>query len=777
MPGEGEDELHSQLRAAFEEEEKERLRAIGRHLLELENGSDAERADWLLAELFREAHSLKGAARVVSLEGVERLTHCLETLFARAQTREAPLTAETFDAVHQAVDAIGILIAEAGAGEPGGIDVAAVCAALASAAEAPASSPPPVPPGEATGAPAPGPVSPARRARARREVAPTPLAPEAQTEPRTRTSRRAGEQTIRVATAKLDSLMAQAGELTAVRLGAERHVTEVRSLLEDVAGWEAEWHRGRSRGRARHSATNGAGAHGEARGLRSLLERSEAQLSETRGRLSELSRSLAEDNRRMAQLAAGLHESVQRARLLPLSTVFDTFPRMVRELLRTQGKEGTVAVRGGEIEVDRAILEQIRDPVTHLLRNCVDHGLEAPEERLRAGKPREGTITLAAARWGSGVLLEVADDGAGIDPARVCARAVEKGLLTTGAARTASDREALSYIFSPGFSTRALVTDLSGRGVGLDVVRETVERLHGSVEVESRPGEGTRFSLTLPATITLTPCLLVRVADQTFALPAASVERILRLRPGEIELADGREAFRLDGFPLPLARLENVLALEPTTPAAEGAARGRPAVILRLGERRVAFLVDAVTGAHDLAIKSLPPPILRPRHTIGAAILATAEPVLVLSVADLVRSAGSSSLRPAEASRLAPEPKTPVILVADDSVTTRTLEKSILEAVGYEVRVAADGEAAWSALRREACDLLVADVKMPQLDGFELTKRIRADEALKNLPVVLVTSLESRADRERGALVGADAYIVKGAFDQEHLLETIRRLI
>jgi two-component system chemotaxis sensor kinase CheA len=382
---------------------------------------------------------------------------------------------------------------------------------------------------------------------------------------------------------------------------------------------------------------------------------------------------------------------------------------------------------------------------------------------------------LVAAVQREGVLqVEVADDGGGIDPARVRARALERGLLAPDAAERAGDREVLDLVFSSGFSTAARVTGISGRGVGLDVVREHVERLHGTITLDTEVGRGTRFLLELPLTVATTLCLLVGAAGRPFGLPATSVMRIERVRPEELGWAGGQRVVPVDGRPVPLVPAAALLGLG-QQPAAEAGT----VVVVGSAERRTALAVESLLGVQEVVIKPLPRPFVRVPGTAGAATLASGQVVMILNAADLTRPGGARTTAAAAPPPPAgdPPPAQASVLVVDDSAVTRTLEKGILEAAGYRVRVAPDGVAALELLRREPCDLVVTDVEMPRMDGFDLTAQVRADERLRDLPVVLVTSLDSDDDRRRGVEVGADAYIVKGAFDQDRLLETIGRLI
>ena len=458
--------------------------------------------------------------------------------------------------------------------------------------------------------------------------------------------------------------------------------------------------------------------------------------------------------------------------MLPVATMLDAFPRMVHDIAREQGKEVAFVISGAETEVDRFLLEQLTAPLTHIVRNSVGHGVEDPNDRSLSGKRRQATVTISASQYGGTLAIDVSDDGAGIDADRVRASAVDGGLIGREAAEAMGDRDAVGLIFRSGFTTAPIISDLSGRGVGLDVVRESIEQLHGTIDVDTRPGTGTRFSLRLPLSVSTTQCLLVRVAAQSFALPTTSVIRIMRVAPTAIDRIEGREVVRSEGRIVPLARLAAILDI--SEPEATDAPGPYPAILIGSADRVTAFLVDELIGLQDLVTKALPPPFVRVRHLSGCTVLGTGDVVPILNAPDLVRTAS-----PRQQADVPPpaEPSVGVILVAEDSQTTRTLMTSILETAGYEVRAAQDGEEAWKLVGGGGIDLVVADVEMPHIGGFELTTRIRADDRIRHLPVILVTARDSRKDLDRGVEVGANAYFSKNSFEQGRLLDTIQRLL
>ncbi|MBI3995585.1 MAG: response regulator, partial [Nitrospirae bacterium] len=451
----------------------------------------------------------------------------------------------------------------------------------------------------------------------------------------------------------------------------------------------------------------------------------------------------------------------------------------VRDLSRDRGKELELVIEGAEIEIDRRILEEIKDPLIHLVRNSIDHGIEKPAERGQKRKSPRGTVAIAISQKdGSKVEILITDDGAGIDAAKVRSAAQKLNLISPEEAERLGDRETMGLIFQSGLSTSPIITDLSGRGLGLAIVREKVEKLGGLVTVETRPDAGTTFRMILPITLATFRGLLVRVHDHLFAIRTTHLELVGRVNKEEIKTVENRETIRLNGRAVSLVRLGDLLELP---------GKGTPGdspddlqfVILSLAEKRMAFLVDEILSEQEVLVKSLGPQLSRVRNVAGATILGTGKVVPILNVHDLLKSAVKNASVPVKvpATVEAGKQKGKTILVAEDSITARTLLKNILETAGYRVKTAVDGVEAFTALRTEAFDLAVSDVDMPRMNGFDLTAKVRADKKLSDLPVVLVTALESREDRERGIDVGANAYIVKSSFDQSNLLEVIRRLV
>jgi two-component system chemotaxis sensor kinase CheA len=558
----------------------------------------------------------------------------------------------------------------------------------------------------------------------------------------------------------------EAEEMVAVKLGAHERASDLGVLAGRFEAWRKEWSRIQPRARALRR-----GGDSE---LVNFLDWNHGYVRALEESVAALRRTAEQERLLVGKLVDDLLENSKKLLMLPMHTLSPLLAKVVRDLCHDQGKEAELTIRGGEVTVDKRILEELKDPLIHLLRNCVDHGIERPEARALAGKARRAAITLAVAPInGNQVEVSISDDGAGVDVTQVKQVAARRGLA---AAEQLDDTEALALVFETDLSTSPMITQVSGRGLGLAIVREKTERLGGRVAIDSRRGVGTRIRMTVPVTLSTFRGVLVKAAQRAFIAPTAQVERVLRFRPQDVQTVEGRPTLALNGRAIALVDLAEVLQLPPA-PSDTAAPQASAALVLHAGDQRVAFVVAAVIDEREVLVKQFPKPLSRVRNIAGATILGSGEVVPILNVHDLLKSARSASGIPrTPAPAQSPARPRKRILVAEDSVTSRMLLRGILESAGYEVKTAVDGIEAFTALRLEPFDLVVSDVEMPRMNGFDLTARIRAERRLADTPVVLVTALESREDRERGIDVGADAYLVKSSFDQGNLLEALRRL-
>jgi two-component system chemotaxis sensor kinase CheA len=472
-------------------------------------------------------------------------------------------------------------------------------------------------------------------------------------------------------------------------------------------------------------------------------------------------------------LASQLRIDVWQARLTPAESVFDGFGNMVRSLARTENKEIRFRTIGLDTEADREVLQSLRDPVMHLLRNAVSHGIESPLERQEAGKPPAGQVTLSLEAAAGRLTVRVSDDGRGIDFGRVAGEARRRGLLSEQAPAAEQDEILRQIIFAPGFSTAAAVSEIAGRGMGLSVVDQSVRRLQGEIETLSEPGGGTAVVIHAPLSVLMQRVLLVTAAGRVYAIPLRSVERAGRGSPDLMETVANQLYVRLNGEPVRAVSLAALLGL-----AQSAAGHDAPFLIVRNGAKRVAFFVDELLEEREALVKDLNIPETHGTLAAGGVLLENRTVAVALNVPKLLRA--SESAAPAGPPQPAPgalEKRKHRILLADDSITTRALERSILEVHGYEVLAAVDGVEALQMLRSQGADLVISDVQMPRLDGFGLLLAIKSEERLAGIPVIILTSMETPKEQERGLALGADAYIMKRKFDQRELLETIRQIL
>jgi len=785
------EKLIQRLMASFLEELGDHVRALNRDLLALEKNPEGEGRGDLLQTLFRTAHTMKSAARAVSVRRVEAAAHQLEDVLGAARDGQLPLGPKLFELLFEVADAmedarnrlsqkqtltdapLSKLMSRLQAAAQGKLaeTPAAEHREPAQAVETPLPDTsselpePSTPPPEVSPADAASQVAEAGAA----EVAAAEVDEPAPTSP---------GGSVRVAAERLDALVARSGELLIALRRLEGWDEALQDLQELARRCTSRWRSlagpfvelSEDQG---FQERDGPALKSDARplGARALEPLSE-DLTRLRNDVERLVAGLAADRRALAGAAGPLDEEVRGTRMVPFREACQGLQRTVRDFEKAEGKRAHLALEGTEVEMDRGILEALKDPLLHLVRNAVGHGVEPPEERKAAGKPDRGRISVSAALRGSQVEVVVEDDGRGFDMDAIRAAARQKELP-----EPEDDKELARLAFLPGISTARMITDLAGRGVGLDVVKTRVEELHGTIDVVSGSGRGARFTLVVPLTLTMARVLLVTAGGQVFALTDTNVRYVLRVGPEHLRTVEGREVLSLDEGPVPVASLARTLGLAEREPATTR--RRMPLVVVETGGQRTAFTVEEFLDEQEVMVKSLGSRLKRVRNVAGATILPTGRIALILNAADLIRTAQD---RPSAQTLSGALTETPAeekkhLLLVEDSLTTRSLEKMILEGAGFRVSTAVDGERAWRMLQESGADLVVSDVEMPAMDGFGLTRNIRGSERFRDLPVILVTGRDRKEDKARGLEVGADAYLVKSAFDQTGLLETIRQLL
>jgi two-component system chemotaxis sensor kinase CheA len=746
-------EIRQKLAAIFQGEHAEHLDHI-RSILALldltssENGVELKgRAE--IDEAFRRAHSLKGAARAVDLDAVEGLASGLETLFSRVRDGSLRLDRQMIRVIHQALDASAECVEafrenripeEQAIARRAIDDLLGIHAAESESPEAEA------------GAGAPKSNAPHKDS----ELQP---ARPASAEPRA--------EMVRLPAENLDRLVRSTGQILTESLRQESVTGELDSLNCQIVEMDAECARFRKASAAfRWRLANQPEYALVTRHMAFIEQRVRALAAQSRSARLRQQRSAWNTKRSAEQLQRDLWA----ARMAPAEDLLEGFRKMVRDLARQEKKEIDFRTSGSGVRADRIVLQALKDPVMHLLRNAVSHGIETPEERTGKGKPRVGSLILRLDSQRGRLILEVEDDGRGVDLKQVAS------VLSQAEPGEHSAEDLEQAIFRPGFSTSATVDRLSGRGMGLSVVYETVHRLQGDVNLRPKAGPGASFLLSVPLSVSTSHLLLLSAAGQTFGIPTHGIERLYSVPLDRVETLEGKPVVNLDGQAVPLYGLTHLLRIGEASPTLPNAVL--PVMVLKSGGRRFAIWVDEFLSERDALIQDLGMPCPSTGNISGGALLREGTAFVVLNPAGLVASCMPSAAAPIP--RIAKpqvEKKSPGILVVDDSITSRSLERSILEAHGYRVRVAVDGLEALELLRIELADLIITDIQMPRMNGFELVEALKADSRLNRIPVIIVSSLERAEDQERGLLLGADAYVVKRKFDQTELLNAIQQMI
>lgn len=675
----------------FLKEAEEHLGSLQKRLLVLEKEPENK---VLIHDLLRNAHTLKGSARMLGFEDISQIAHRMEDFLKEMEDGERAVDSKGVDLLLQGTDAISRMTAAMAKGEESPINLESFLQAFEH--------------GEST-------------ADAIKE----------------NQSQEAGTQidTVRASVKTLDTLVNLLGELIINKKRFEDKTLDLKELCRSA---------------------------GESVPL---------------DRVKEFHRNLEEDVLYLGFIIQELHAEAMALRMLPLKTITDGYVRMVRDLSKSQGKEIDFQIIGDHIEVDRMLLENLKPMFLHMLTNAVDHGIELPDERIARGKPATGKITLTARHEGNSVVVEIRDDGAGMDPHKIKQTALRRGVIDKEEAEMLRDDEALYLTLRQGFSTSEIVTDISGRGVGMDVVKMNIEKVKGNLVLKSEVGVYTEVLLQLPLTLAVIDALIVSCSDQQYAIPLSFVQETVKIRAEDISTVAGKDVITVRSTTVPLMSLASILGLPEQKSLIAGGKVS--AVILKQRDQTVACIIDRNNGTSEIVVKGLGGQLKRVRHTFGATILGDGNPALILDVPDIFST--SEGLSTVGLRRKIHESQAHVsrgtVLVVDDSITTRTMEKSILVAHGYNVTIAVSAEDALEKVAAASFDLIISDVEMPGLNGFELTAQLRSMDEYRDVPVIIVSSLSKDEHKRKAIEAGAQAYIVKGAFEQGTLLDTVESLI
>lgn len=696
----------------FIDEARDLLRYLGEGVKNLEQG---QRDAELINSLFRSAHTIKGSSRMLKLQSIAETAHSLEELLSALREQKIDINQQIIDAFYQAVDCLTDMVEHlAATQEPESLPPAppALCDALLALASGETRAPP--------------------------QVQPVNLADETSAPAKKAQPALGSSDSVRLRLESLESLSKLISEVTASHAG-------LRELVRDAQALKLNW----------ESAQDAA-------------------LSKQR--FDALFNNLKEMVGSQEALIYSLHDQALNLRMLPLRQVFEPVAKHIREVGRMLGKQVTSQISGEDIELDRNIIEQLSEPMVHLLRNAIDHGIEDPEIRLNQGKPAAGLVKLSAWQDGGWVVIELADDGAGLSLDRIRQKLTQQQLLSADELANMSEQELINQVFLPGFTTTSMITEMSGRGVGLDVVkRKIVNDLQGLIDVRSQAGLGASFTLRLPVSLAMLRVLLVETAGHTLAFSAQYIVELTRITPEQVlEVAD-RNVFVLRNEFVPIFELHQLISLPNLADTPGQISKKLLLLVVRVQHEKIALVIDRLIDEHDLIINTLPEHLAHNRLISGMVNHGYQQLVSLVHVPRLLELARKKHQKTGETSIKSITQQH--LLVVDDSLNTREIERDVLEAWGYQVTLAEDGLDGLNKARNGDFDAIITDVEMPFMDGFTLTTHLREHERYKNRPIIIITSREKDSDRRRGIEVGADAYIVKGSFDQNNLVDTIRALL
>ena len=762
------EEFLRELLADFMIEAAEHRQTIITGLLELEKDHDKENRQDLVEVTFREIHSLKGAARAVNLIDIERLCQGMESVFSLLKQKSISVSQLFFDAIYAAIDLLDQYLADLSANRKTVKaevlvnvlkDVQALCKGSDTGIK---TSKEPSDFGQYV--PVKSVVTPATTYKPvefkdTAEVD-NPSNPDAPSQPAGIVSQLTEQNAtlidiggskdfVRISTSKLTELLIQAEEL----------ITSKSMIGYDLR----ELNRIGQQARNKHKGFNGK----------------DNQINTISDDIQVLAKNMDQHYRIFSRTIDDLLFNIKNVLLLPFSNGLDWLPKFVRDLSKDLKKEVSFTIQGEEMEIDRRILEKIKDPLIHLFRNCIDHGIETPEQRLKNHKSPTGNLSFIITQENNReVTLTIKDDGAGINREKVVQAAIKAGIITQENVQNMSDDDIYSLIFQSGVSTSPFITDLSGHGLGLAIVAETVTMLGGSISVEALESKGTTFTIMLPITLLTFRGILIRIGEHHFVVPTKSVERVLRIKSSDIKTIENKETVNINGLIIGITWLSKVLELSSKN-VRTNKNEIFHALIINAGQHRMAFVVDAILDEQEGIIKTLGSQLVNVRNVLGATLLGNGRIVPILNAAEVIESSLNSPSLSFQATEMKDDEsnKLKTILVVDDSITSRSLIRNIVESAGYHVKTAVDGSEAYSLLQEENFDLVVSDIEMPRMNGFELTSVIRKDKNFSELPVILVTALELPSDKQRGMECGANAYIVKSSFEQSNLIDAINRLI
>ncbi len=753
-----------ELLEAFSIEATERLKNLTDGMVELEKAKSPESRAALIETIFRDFHSLKGAARSIGRTDIERICQSAESVFSLLKRNELVVSRQLAETLFSSIDFIIELIQT---------DTPELIEKLI---------PKSISISDALKFSTTG-IS---------KQVETPLPIQQQEIPEKKeqfTSTADANSTVRLSLAELDLLMNQIEELRNIKLMAHQQAMDLSDLSKELSAHQKELRKQQRYVRLTRQSLKkqDSGNESEKKNLAkvsekliSAYEHNSLLLKSVTYKIGTLAHFAGFHSQTVESQAEHLFLDIKKLLMLPFARAVAGFQKIVRDLAHGQKKQIELHIEGEDIVLDRRILDALKDPLIHLIRNCIDHGIESPAERERKNKSPNALISVSAVQTNNQfVEIRIGDDGSGVDLIKLRNTIKKSNLLPPDEVDALTEMEVLPYMFHSGISTKSIITDLSGRGLGLAIVREKIEKAGGTVSFETVKDKGTVFILTLPTNFAAFRGVLIRIVEQLFVVPSANVERVMIIKKESIVTLENRDAIEIDGEMVSLADLGEVLGMQQIKELNEET-KSCSVFVLKSAGIRIAFLVDEIIEEQELTVKNLGRQLLSVKNTGGATILGNGKLVLILDASNLLHSTVDRTLSSIQKRLTTATPgkqSKKRLLVVDDSITSRLLIKSILDGAGYDVKTAVDGLDAFEQLLVGQFDLLISDVDMPRMSGFTLTEKIRNDKRFSELPVILVTSLETPEDRERGIDVGASAYIIKKSFDQSNLLEIVERLV
>lgn len=800
-------ELLKQLIESFYTELDEHAQVIIKSLLILEKGNlSNDEYTKAIKDIFRSAHNIKGTSRGLGISGLGEISHRIESLFTEIQKRNFLITPQIIDVCLDAVDKMKSVLDAFVEKTPLPFDLDELLQHLemekllshqqdsisnVSNAESNVASPKnkpdevetpniEIPEIEVPQIETPQIETPTIET-PDIEIPETPTQIDSVNKNSSKINKKNGQKTttkaekhasIRVPITKIEKISSILEEIQVSKIAITELCSELSNLENKSKQFAFMWHKLLT-SVEKHNTNDSFDQ------MKAMFDVSNDQFIDLLKMTQHLNTNMHTSVNELSLLSHTLQEEVGMMRMVPIGNLLCNFPRYVRDLSQQLHKKVELTIKGDEVKVDKAILEGLNDPFIHLLRNAIDHGIETPAARVQKGKSEVGHINIEIKKEEGQIIIEITDDGGGIDSKKIVSIAEYKNLFSKQELDLMSEAEKLELIFKPGFSTKEIISDISGRGVGLDVVKANIEDLQGHIKVTTELGKGSMFTLSMPISIVSERGLLVRCQGDLFVIPITAVERVLLLTTKDLVDVQGRQAIIYENRAMHLTTLADILKLKTT---ATDLPEKLPIVIIKKRGKAIALVVDEILNEREIVIKQLNQPLTKVSCIAGGTLLESNQVILVLEPNDLIHHAlkigkarGLSRIKAAtDASQISERIQ---ILVVDDSITTRTLEKSILESRNYQVTLAVNGKEALDILQKKKFSLVITDVMMPIMDGFTLTEQIKKKEELRDMPVIIVTSLGSDAEKKRGIDVGADAYIIKNEFESGNLLDIVAQLV